>query len=524
VNAIARARPLWVRFLAWRWHALLYACLAVVAIMPLALVNMPGLGDYPNHLARVKLLADLGTSPVLQRYFEPGWLFAPYLGMDVAISSLSWLIGIYAAGRCFAALCLLMPVFAAMTLRAAFFGRVGLAPAAAFLVSYSYVFSRGFLDFLFSADLAIMAFAGWVICASRPHWWHPPAFSIAVALLYVSHAFAPAVFVLLVAGFEIERALRARPWSILRILTRWLFAASTILPTLAMVASLSPAVTVGTAVHTQYGTLAGKLGAFVSPFYFPGGGPAATLFAVVPFAGLAALCVLGVRRGAVGSVLVCAAAAACMPSVLFNWWGADFRLPVVLCVLAFGVCEPARGAGRGATFAAIATLCGLVGVRAASAAVIMRQADGLASETRQAIAALPIGSRLLVVQQDPPDSDLARMIGHYGMIAAIDRDALVPFLFCYATPLRMRADAGLAASPDLGPIDLAQLADGVAPLSPAAPFPPFGWGGNQYWRGWPAHFDYVLFLHGGTAPDHLPGPLRHLAGNAFADLYKIARP
>ena len=71
MNAIARARPLWVRFLAWRWHALLYACLAVVAIMPLALVNMPGLGDYPNHLARVKLLADLGTSPVLQRYFEP---------------------------------------------------------------------------------------------------------------------------------------------------------------------------------------------------------------------------------------------------------------------------------------------------------------------------------------------------------------------------------------------------------------------------------------------------------------------
>jgi hypothetical protein len=53
------------------------------------------------------------------------------------------------------------------------------------------------------------------------------------------------------------------------------------------------------------------------------------------------------------------------------------------------------------------------------------------------------------------------------------------------------------------------------------PRPPYQYGGQEYWRGWPAHFDYVLITHFGKLAAPLPAMLRHVTGNDFADLYAV---
>jgi hypothetical protein len=508
--------------LAWRWLLAVYALLAAIVVLPLTLVEMPGLGDFPNHLARIHLLTQLPHAAWLQQYFEPHWQVAPYLGMDSIVALLSRVMSIYVAGRLFAGLCLVSPVLAAIALRWAVYRRLDLLPAAAFLISYSYVFSRGFLDYVFSANLAVIVFAAWIVCARRPRLWHVGAFALAAALLYLSHAFAFIAYGVLVAGFELGRTwpLRSVTWR--QLAARWLAAAATALPALAIAAAFRQAITIGGANHTHYGTVAGKIGAFLSPFYFPGSAVTATLFAIIPFAAGVAVWRCRIVPELRGPILLTAIAAAAMPSVLFNLWGADFRLPVVLCVLVIAGLEPRHPLGRPQLAVLAACLLALVGLRTAGATKIMQRSDALAQNIREVVAGLPLGARLLVVQDDPADSDLARMVAHFGMLATIDRDAVVPFLFCYATPLRLRPDAPVPASPNAQAIDLQQLRDGVAPLTPGAAFPANGWGGIQYWRGWPARFDYVLIIHHGAPPASLPPMLAWVRGTALADLYRVA--
>jgi len=502
--------------------ALLYALLAAIVLLPLALVQIPGLGDYPNNLARIHVMEDAGHSAALRGFFDPSWHIAPYYGMDLTVLALAQFMPIYAAGRCFAALCLLMPVLAAASLRRVLFGRVGLAPCFAFLLSYSYIFSRGFLNYIFTVNAAIMVFALWIAAARAPRAWHYPAFALAAAALYLSHVFGFLVYGLLVAGFELQRLARAdttwRP-----ALLRLFAAAVTALPALILAGLGRGTLAVGTAEHTAYGSLAAKFGAALSPFYFPSGGPSVAIFAGLPVVGLVLL-----WRGRVTAELrltlaLTALAAAAMPSVLFNLWGADFRLPVVLCVLVLACLAPrARltAAQRG-----VAALCLILatGLRAKEAAGLMQWADHCAAQTRAVLSALPHGAKLLVVQDEARGGDRGRVVGHLGALATIDRDAFVPFIFTYATPIRLQPAVQAIASPNSGAIDLAQLRVGEAPWPQGAPLPGFGWGAVQYWRGWPAHFEYVLLLDQGESPA-VPPRLHLLLRNAYAALYRVGPP
>src|ERR1700733_8433147 len=139
--------------------ALIYGLLTAIALVPILSGGVPCLGDYLNLLARIHILTNVGQSADLQRFYLRQWQPVPYYGMDIPVASLSHVMNIYTAGRAFIALCVLMPVIAAATLRYALHGRVGLTPALAFLVTYNYVLALGFLNYLFSACLAVMLFA-----------------------------------------------------------------------------------------------------------------------------------------------------------------------------------------------------------------------------------------------------------------------------------------------------------------------------------------------------------------------------
>jgi hypothetical protein len=218
-----------------RGVAAVYALLGACVLAPVFSVRVPCLGDYLNHLARIHILLTIGGSPALQQYYEPTWRLVPYFGMDLPVALLARFIGIYTAGRVFVAVCVVIPVLAAVSLQYAVRRRVGLVPALAFLLSYNYLLARGFLAYLFSAGLAVMLFAAWIATEGWPRRRRVPVFAVAALLLYFSHIFAFLAYGILVGGYEVARMARSRRRPLASVAVNLGAAAAQALPVLAVV-------------------------------------------------------------------------------------------------------------------------------------------------------------------------------------------------------------------------------------------------------------------------------------------------
>src|SRR5260370_3777555 len=81
------------------WSA--FAVLFLLAALPVLSVELPPLFHYPNHLARMDLLARLPGSEALQRHYEPHWLVIPHLGMDLVVPTLVRFLPLAWAGQAF---------------------------------------------------------------------------------------------------------------------------------------------------------------------------------------------------------------------------------------------------------------------------------------------------------------------------------------------------------------------------------------------------------------------------------------
>jgi hypothetical protein len=57
-------------------------------LVPVLLVEVPPLTDYPNHLARCYVLAYGGADPILQQMFTEHWRINPNLGIDLILPPL----------------------------------------------------------------------------------------------------------------------------------------------------------------------------------------------------------------------------------------------------------------------------------------------------------------------------------------------------------------------------------------------------------------------------------------------------
>jgi hypothetical protein len=75
----------------------------IIVLLPLALVAIPPLTDYPNHLARMHIIATLDRDPMLSQFYRIDWALIPNLMMDLVVPPLARLIGVYEAGRLFVA-------------------------------------------------------------------------------------------------------------------------------------------------------------------------------------------------------------------------------------------------------------------------------------------------------------------------------------------------------------------------------------------------------------------------------------
>ncbi len=499
----------------------LYAALSLIVLFPVLTVQVPALGDTINHVARMHILASGAGSPA-RHFYAVRWTLTPYLAMDAIVPILAQVMPVMVAARVFIGACLLMPVVAVAVLHWEVRGRIGLVPAAAFLLSQNTLFGFGFLNFLFMSGLAVMLFAGWIGTATWPRWRRVPLFALGVLLLYLGHVFACAGYCLAVAGFEIARAIRGRfqPWRM--VVLDWLTAAAQAVPALLLVPFFDRGqVAVGAAV-TDYGSLAARLMAIASPVLWR----TDQVGGLVVLAVFAGLLLLGVRSRIDASVwpaaLLLALVSLAVPHVTAGVWGTDLRLPLIACMLALGGLSVRLPRRSGALVLAAVTL--LVVLKSVDGSAMLWHLDQRITETRQVLKSLPAGSRLLVMDDtgllESEPGVTPNALWHIPMLAVIDRDAFLPYLFTGFMTVHPRDAVRDGTTPSGRPVDAAELADGLRHADVPGAMLPDGRGGRIYWYGWPHKFDYLLVQHA-TSRTALPGDLQLVAASAVADLYKI---
>ncbi len=180
-----------------------YAALVVGSLIPVWMVVVPPLGDYPNHLARMHILLNASSSAVLSQFYEVHWSVIPNLAMDLIVPPIARLVPLEVAGKIFVTLTLALLSSGALALHYALHRRFSAWPFATFLLLYNGVFLYGVLNFLFGLGLVFWALAAWI------HWPTPRAarkllfFEVVCLLLFFAHLAALGIFVLTTLVYEV---------------------------------------------------------------------------------------------------------------------------------------------------------------------------------------------------------------------------------------------------------------------------------------------------------------------------------
>jgi len=194
--------------LSFRRFAPLFAVLFALAALPVLLCDTLPLFDYPNHLARMRILA--GGSAELQRYYAVVWRPLPNLAMDLVVPSLAAVMPLAWAAKLFVLTTLLLLAGGAACLQRVIWGSWSAWSCLAFLLLYSRTLLWGFLNYLFGVGLGLVLFALWLALARRSA---PLRLAIGIAaalLLFFAHLLACGLYGVLVMGHALATAWRHR--------------------------------------------------------------------------------------------------------------------------------------------------------------------------------------------------------------------------------------------------------------------------------------------------------------------------
>jgi hypothetical protein len=184
--------------------------LLCVALIPVMLVRIPPLVDYPNHMARMHILADEGRSPWLRQYYEIHWSILPNLSMDLVVPPLTRFMSLETAGQVFIGLTFALLAGGVMALHAALHRRRSPWPLLVFFFLYNSVFLWGFLNYLFGLGLALLVCALWMTLRDHSAALVVPLFSLAATVLFFAHLFAFGIFAMVVLTYEFVQWWRHR--------------------------------------------------------------------------------------------------------------------------------------------------------------------------------------------------------------------------------------------------------------------------------------------------------------------------
>ncbi|MGH7087588.1 MAG: hypothetical protein ACREFQ_01665, partial [Stellaceae bacterium] len=200
-----------------RGFAALFAILFALAAAPVLRAGVLPLVDYPNHLARMGVLAQLPHAPLLQRYYDASWAPIPDLAMDAIVPPLLHVLPLETAGHAFVLLTFLLLAGGAAVLGRVLTGRWSPWPLLAFLLLYSRLLLWGLLNYLFGLGLALLALALMSGLERRSAAVRLGVGTVAAFAVYFAHLMAFGVYAAALAGVAASPPWRSARASLARI-------------------------------------------------------------------------------------------------------------------------------------------------------------------------------------------------------------------------------------------------------------------------------------------------------------------
>jgi hypothetical protein len=496
---------------------LVLALLTGASLLPVLLVPIPAMVDYPDHLARMYILSSTGTAQA-NPFYRVTWELYPNLAMDLLIPQIAGLVSVAHATRIFLFISQILIITGAVAIELVQKGRMRLALPAALMCLYSLPFTWGFVNFEFGLGVALWGIAASLMVVERP--W-PVRFgvnSIFVVALFAAHFFALGIYGATLGFYELWRA--------------WERKGGVREPALRFLLLAAPAAVVLVAMAFSGGAV-GYVGTNwlfdikpLWPFRIMNGYSmtvsALTASALIGWLYVAARHrVLTLKAAGPWMTIGFALLYLVMPGKLFGTSFVDLRVIVAAALILPAFMSVSLPSWRWR----LATVGCVSFVITANLAVVFSVWLSYRADYAAMIASfgnIEKGSLLLVAHSgagdDPPLGNLTEYpMYHAATLAVHYADAFVPDLFTAAgkQPVRARPDLQRLDIPDVGPVPIAILAAIAAGKTPA--------GTPAFIRSWDRDFDY-LYVLGPHRDNPMPALLQEVDSARRFVLYKIRRP
>lgn len=409
----------------------LVACLA--AALPVFLLqNIPFI-DMPNHLARFAILDALPGNAMLDEYYRAKDGFYPYYGMNLVFGALLPLVGLEQAGRIFDVLAVLMPSFGAIVLSRAIHGRLSVVSLTGFALSMNGLVAWGFLNYVFSIGIVLMAFGGWVASERIGLVWRTLVFAVVIFATGCVHLISAGILFGLIGAYELARLMESRFALTLPVFARLGAIAFLAIP-VALLFAIIPNDELGVSA-TVYGGLVWRLDAYQSAFALGRSTPEILLglgmLVPVYIAHLAGLLTIAPRFARMLFLLILAAVAA--PVMLLGVFAVHTRLPLIVALVYLAALDYSGHSRRPLALALAASAIALMVLHFVVAGAILKAEDRRISEFRAAAQVIEPGTKVLPAidyeAAQLPGAAAAVTLFHVASYAVIDRSAFLPTLF-----------------------------------------------------------------------------------------------
>lgn len=495
----------------------LLTALIFAASAPILTNRVAPLADYVNHLARMRIIADIGRDADLARLYTIEWAPIPNLIMDVVVPPLSRVTGVYEAGHVFLVLIMVLMATGPAAIQKALFGRISPWCLAYLPFLYNHMFLTGLVNYFFGMGVAMWGLAAWIVAREAPVWKRFPALLGLSLFLFLCHLFALGMFGLGVLAFELWRATDGGRFRPLVFLRSCLVTGPAFLVALPLLAA-GP--TMGLSGE-NYWEVGGKLEGLETIFTTYG-----DLVDIPVAATFIVLVVWTARRGLLLAHPVMwylgaigAAAYLAMPRMLFGSWYADHRLPIGLFFLLMGFIRLDVPDKRTRSILVAVMVCAAL-ARFVNIQVEWTHLVDVSEDLRTATAFVDRGGSVLVAHADQPAGTPAEMeaLSHAPCLAIIERSAAVSTAFTVRGKqiLGVKPDfRGLIDAEDGDPPTVSQL---LATAEDSVPGQP------HYWDHWSERYGFVIILDTEADPNPDPDHLTLLHAGPRYQLYRVRPP
>jgi hypothetical protein len=474
-----------------------------IALVPIwGTPNLP-LVDYPNHLARMYILAQDGGNETLNQFYRVDWKILPNLAMDFVTPFLARAIGVEAAGKAFLSMTFLVFLGGVVALHYSIHRRYSAWPFLSAILLYNQSFLWGFVNYVFGTGVAFLLAAGWIrLRMQRIAWLVFPAATI---VLFFLHAVSFGIYLIIVFGYECS-ILLGGGCKFREVLRRGGQIAAQALPALMILFFASP--TGEGAKHTS--PFFDELGAKISSLPLIVSSYDSFVDFKLTFLPLLVFSVLGLAIGAIKinrqmvvPLLLMVFTYFALPKILMSSWYAWDRFMVPLFMIA--IASTNWFIRHRAAKIALGCLVGLVFLgRLWLLWLVWQDINGEFASIREVAARIPRGDSLYPL--DACHGNYALYRRHLATMAIIDRDAFVPTLF---------------ANPTQQPVSFSPAALSLTSDKPAQA--PFCFKGEEQDWTQALRYDYVLLIDAPSDSRVLPTELELVMASNYASLYKVAR-